>query len=70
MNLQELASSVEFGMNFAQIDSKDLNDFEENADQGQKWWNQDEELMYYKVLDTETGDYSVFFLISGKAHLV
>lgn len=67
-NLQEIVSSKEvaFGMNFRQVECNDLVDFTTDAEIGQKWWNEKEELMYYKIADDD--EIIVFYLISGKAH--
>lgn len=67
-NLQEIVSSKEvaFGMNFRQIDCNCINEFVSESEIGQKWWSEDEELMYYKIQD-ENEDIIVFYFVSGKA---
>lgn len=69
--LQVFVSSKEiaFGKDFKWVDADGLKDFVDNAFIGQKYWNQDEELMYYKTHDPEINETFVFYLINGKAHI-
>ena len=67
MNLQKIVSSKEvaFGMNFRQVECETIEDFLQNAETGQKFWDNENELMYYKIIIKD--DVIVFNLISGKA---
>jgi hypothetical protein len=67
MNLQKIVSSKEvaFGMNFRHVECETIEDFLQNAETGQKFWDNENELMYYKIMIED--DVIVFNLISGKA---
>ena len=67
MNLQKIVSSKEvaFGMNFRHVECETIADFLQNAETGQKFWDTETELMYYKIMIED--EVIVFNLISGKA---
>ena len=65
--IQQIAESLDFGLNFQQVEAENFEDFASNAELGQKWWNQDEELMYYKV-QNENDEILIFYHIDGKAY--